>query len=235
MSQLGKGSSAHPQSLNLIGTLLNINRSFRIGDEENFDAAWARVVSSVNRGVGSKASTSTVVNAMQFLELFSKVYFVIYPQRASLGEEVCREARNRFRGYLERVLADAATRTSALVRSREFATYAGIAVIPDARANAAYLPLFADKWSEGLLLRLNAFINGLVSSASNPDQSPPSSKSNLKEVSALSPAAASARAGPPQKQPQEKERRGGPAGRLNAARESSSSDASSPSARLAML
>lgn len=177
LSSISKSPNGRPESLNIVSTLLSINRSFRLGDENAFNSAWARVVSSISRGAAPKASTLGVVSAMQFLEFFSKVYFVIYPQRASLAEDVCREARNRFRDYLERVLADAATRTSALVRSREFATYAGIAVIPDARANAAYVPLFADKWSEGLLLRLNAFINGLLSpSGTHSDQTPPPSK-----------------------------------------------------------
>jgi hypothetical protein len=240
MSHLNKGSNAHPQSLNIISTLLSINRSFRLGDEETFTNAWARVVSSVDRDVGSKESVLAIVNAMQFLEFFCKVYFVLYPQRASLGEDICREARVRFRNYLERVLADAATRTSALVRSREFATYAGIAVIPDARANAAYLPLFADKWSEGLLLRLNAFINGLATPVPKTDLTTPSKKSNPMPYKHASPSAplkqpATSSPGNNQVAEQQRQQKGGPAEQLRPSVGDIRGETSNVSGRAALL
>lgn len=141
-------------------TLLSINKAFWLGDEELFYNIWKTVTDELYR---KSNIPSAMIYAAHLLELFSHVYFVTWPQRpqslSPIGESD--RSRARFRAYVDRVLASPDL-YSVLLKSREFATFVGIGMLPNPASNAAYSSLFKAEWADGLARRLNSYLSEVL-------------------------------------------------------------------------
>lgn len=162
-------------------TLLSLNKAFWVGDEALFYKIWDAVASDLTE---PKDVAPSVVQAAHLLELFSRVYFVTWPQRSAVSgrDDSMAQARTRFRSYVDNILANPDT-YSVLLKSREFATFVGIGMLPDAASNAAYASLFKSEWADGLARRLNSFLSNVMT-ASAPTPAPSKAGNNRFQESA---------------------------------------------------
>lgn len=138
--------------------------AFWAGDEVLFYRIWTNVVDDT---VNYPDVASAILQASHLLELFSRVYFVTFPQRWNRDNDVVsvEKARTRFRLYVDKILA-APDRYCTLLKSKEFVTFVGIGMLPDAASNATYSSIFKPEWANGLARRLESFVTRVLSTPS---------------------------------------------------------------------
>ncbi|KAL7855352.1 hypothetical protein SRHO_G00175420 [Serrasalmus rhombeus] len=151
--------------------------SFEDGDMKVFSELWAEHVPTDIRDSDP---------AVQKLEFYLHIHFVIYPLKNSLGRQDKAEFDERishFRHYLE-------TRGAALSQTTEFLPFYALPFVPNPAAHPSFQELFQDSWAPDLRKRLEKLLSSILKASATPRlltlyrDSPKSSKENLKQMQA---------------------------------------------------
>ncbi|KAL6469545.1 hypothetical protein MHYP_G00230690 [Metynnis hypsauchen] len=151
--------------------------SFEDGDMKVFFELWA---DHVPRDIRDSDP------AVQKLEFYLHIHFVIYPLKNSLGRQDKAEFDERishFRHYLE-------TRGAALSQTTEFLPFYALPFVPNPAAHPSFQELFQDSWAPDLRKRLEKLLSSILRASAMPRlltlyrDGPKSSKENLKQMQA---------------------------------------------------
>ncbi|XP_037401388.1 lisH domain-containing protein ARMC9 isoform X1 [Pygocentrus nattereri] len=151
--------------------------SFEDGDMKVFFELWAEHVPTDIRDSDP---------AVQKLEFYLHIHFVIYPLKNSLGRQDKAELDERishFRHYLE-------TRGAALSQTTEFLPFYALPFVPNPAAHPSFQELFQDSWAPDLRKRLEKLLSLILKASATPRlltlyrDRPKSSKENLKQTQA---------------------------------------------------
>ncbi|KAL7867002.1 hypothetical protein AOLI_G00148160 [Acnodon oligacanthus] len=151
--------------------------SFEDGDMKVFFELWEEHVSTDIRDSDP---------AVQKLEFYLHIHFVIYPLKNSLGRQDKAEFDERishFKHYLE-------TRGAALSQTTEFLPFYALPFVPNPAAHPSFQELFQDSWAPDLRKRLEKLLSSILKASATPRlltlyrDSPKSSKDILKQMQA---------------------------------------------------
>lgn len=142
---------------------MKLLQAFYQGDFILFYTLWDCIMCDVTR---REDNSTGMIHAGDLLELFTRVYFVIWSQSIpghERADDILR-AKAQFRSYIDHVSADP-HRYSALLSSSEFAAFVGIGILPDTISNTSYAPLFRAEWAKGLGDRLVKFVSCVINTS----------------------------------------------------------------------
>ncbi|KAI4881343.1 hypothetical protein NFI96_015031, partial [Prochilodus magdalenae] len=129
--------------------------SFEDGDMKVFFELWAEHV---------PADTRDNDPAVQKLEFYLHIHFVIYPLKNSIGRQDKSEFEERishFKHYLE-------TRGAALSQTTEFLPFYALPFVPNPAAHPSFQELFQDSWAPDLRKRLEKLLASLLKASAAP-------------------------------------------------------------------
>uniref|UniRef100_A0AAR2M112 LisH domain-containing protein ARMC9 n=1 Tax=Pygocentrus nattereri TaxID=42514 RepID=A0AAR2M112_PYGNA len=129
--------------------------SFEDGDMKVFFELWAEHVPTDIRDSDP---------AVQKLEFYLHIHFVIYPLKNSLGRQDKAELDERishFRHYLE-------TRGAALSQTTEFLPFYALPFVPNPAAHPSFQELFQDSWAPDLRKRLEKLLSLILKASATP-------------------------------------------------------------------
>lgn len=128
---------------------------FAKGEREQFFHLWQEAVKAmpIETQVFNPHRSPASYNARKAIEFHLQIYFVVYSITHGHNQETI---KSRCRAYQKAM--EAFANDSMLTQSREFALYAGFALVPHPEKNPAYSVLFLPEWSHELRNRLVYFL-----------------------------------------------------------------------------
>ncbi|XP_072516635.1 lisH domain-containing protein ARMC9 isoform X2 [Salminus brasiliensis] len=151
--------------------------SFEDGDAKVFFDLWSEHVPADFRDNDS---------AVQKLEFYLRIHFVIYPLKNSVGRQDKADFDERishFKHYLE-------TRGAALSQTTEFLPFYALPFVPNPAVHPSFQELFQDSWAPNLRKRLETFLATILTASASPRlltlyrESTKSNKESLKQMQA---------------------------------------------------
>ncbi|XP_066503345.1 lisH domain-containing protein ARMC9 isoform X2 [Hoplias malabaricus] len=147
--------SSPPTDPKLLIIQKDLITSFDDGDVKVFFELWAEHVPAEIRDTDL---------AVQKLEFYLNIHFVIFPLKNSFGrldkadfdERIC-----HFKHYLE-------TRGSALSQTTEFLPFYALPFVPNPAAHPSFQELFQDSWAPDLRRRLEKLLTSILKASSAP-------------------------------------------------------------------
>jgi hypothetical protein len=128
---------------------------FDKGEREQFFHLWQEAVKAmpIETQVFNPNRSPASYNARKAIEFHLQIYFLVFSITHGHNQDTIKNRSNSYQKAMEAFASDAM-----LTQSREFALYAGFALVPHPEKNPAYSILFLPDWSVELRNRLVYFL-----------------------------------------------------------------------------